>query len=105
MRNISRCTPLNTTALELAPPTPLVGVERRFVTRNQPQSSRRPHPARRGGAEVRGDTIRFRHALQRCDEPALHPDKRGGGGDASQSILVMDLTSTPASGVGRHIAL
>ena len=69
-------------------PTPLAGVEPRFVTRHAAVPPAGPHPACRGGAQV----------------PAREHDSLGERGEAGLGpagwVLVTNLGSTPASGVG-----
>ena len=75
-------------------PTPLAGV--RALVRNQSAALFRPHPACRGGARVQTGPCDGR-----CQEPALHPGKRGGGeAGAVPWLLVTNRCSTPTSGVG-----
>src|SRR4051794_17326406 len=68
-------------------PTPLAGVEPRLITR---------------GWQTQAYYF-VRCAVSSGDEPALHPGKRGGDEDPRQlPSLVINLRSTPASGVGTN---
>jgi hypothetical protein len=84
--------PMVSTQLGQQPvPTPLVGMERGFVTRTSTPPLFASPPRLPGWNGVR--------AGAGC-EPPLHPDQRGGGERARRALLVTNRGSTPASGVG-----